>query len=289
MLDEKFLERLDAMRLRLRHPTSGGGGGLRQSKALGSSVEFLDFREYTHGDDIRRLDWNAYARFDKLFLKQFLEEQEASIHIIVDASASMAFGEPTKWETAVNLAQILCYLALIGNDRVTLYALQGDGYCHTRPLIGRQGYVKVAGFLEKLVPKGRTDLDAATAKLPLPQGRGMAVLLSDFLNPGGYEGALQSLRYRKQEVSALQLLCREELEPALEGAVQLVDSETGAVMEILASYDVLRRYRRTAEDFSEGLRRFCSHHRMGYALLRTEEHLEEVLLRELSRVGLLRN
>ncbi|MCL1855656.1 MAG: DUF58 domain-containing protein, partial [Clostridia bacterium] len=127
MLDEKFLIQLDAMRLRMRNPAAGGGGGLRKSKALGSSVEFSDFREYAHGDDIRRLDWNAYARFDKLFLKQFMEEQEASIHIIVDASASMAFGEPAKWETAVNLAQALCYLALIGNDRVTLYALQENG------------------------------------------------------------------------------------------------------------------------------------------------------------------
>jgi len=287
MLDEKFLERLDAMRLRMRHPTAGGGGGLRKSKALGSSVEFSDFREYTHGDDIRRLDWNAYARFDKLFLKQFMEEQEASIHIIVDASASMAFGEPTKWEAAVNLAQILCYLALVSNDRATLYALQGNSNSHTRPLTGRQGYVKVAEFLKNLAPKGKTDLASAVASLPLSQGRGKAVLLSDFLDPGGYESALQSLRYRKQEVSALQLLCREELEPSMEDAVQLVDSETGATMEILASYDMLKRYRRTVKGFLEGLRRFCSRHGISYAMLRAEDPLENVLLRELSRVGLL--
>ena len=287
MLDDQFLERLDAMRLRMRHPAAGGGGGLRRSKALGSSVEFSDFREYTHGDDIRRLDWNAYARFDKLFLKQFMEEQEASIHIIVDASASMAFGEPTKWETTVNLAQILCYLALVGNDRVTLCALHGRDCSSTHPLMGRQGYVKAADFLKKIAPKGKTDLAAAVASLPLSQGRGMAILMSDFLNLGGYEGALQSLRYRKQEVSALQLLCREELEPSMEDAVQLVDSETGATMEIMASYDVLRRYRRTVKDFLEGMRRFCSRQSIDYAVLRTEDHLENTILRELFRVGLL--
>ncbi|MCL1855574.1 MAG: hypothetical protein FWF86_07565, partial [Clostridia bacterium] len=130
-------------------------------------------------------------------------------------------------------------------------------------------------------------LGASIAGLPLPQGRGIAVLLSDFLSPGGYEGALQSMRYRKQEVTAIQLICREELEPALEDAVQLVDSETGATLEILANYDALKRYRKTAETFWEGLRRFCSRHSMNYALLHAEDPLENVHLRELLRIGLL--
>lgn len=287
MLDEKFLARLDAMRLRMRHPAANNAGGLRRSKALGSSVEFSDFREYVHGDDIRRLDWNAYARFDKLFLKLFMEEQEAQVHLILDASASMAFGEPSKWETAAGLAQALCYLALIGGDRVTLYAVQGREFQQTRPLMGRQGMVAAGEFLEKLLPKGRTELSYVLPRLPIPQGRGMAVVLSDFLSPDGYESALGSLRYRKQEVSALQIASRQELEPELQDAVQLLDSETGEILEILASYDVLKRYRKAAADYLQELRGFCHQNSMSYAMLPAEGDLEKILLRELARSGLL--
>lgn len=287
MLDEQFLQRLDALSLRLRHPAAGGVGGLRRSKALGSSVEFSDFREYAEGDDIRRLDWNAYARFDKLFLKLFMEEQEAHVNLVVDASRSMEFGEPSKWETAVKLAETLCYLALNGNDRVTVYALHGDTHAHTRSLSGRQGFMAASDFLAKQKPEGATNLEVSVPRLPIPGGKGVTVLLSDFLNRGGYETALHSLRYRKQEVTALQILSQEELEPSFEDAVQLVDSETGEILEILASYDTLRQYREAVREFWEGLRRFSHQGGMGYALMRTEADVEKTMLRELTQVGLL--
>ena len=287
MLSDQFLARLDALQLRVRHPSAGGAGGFRRSKALGSSVEFSDFREYVPGDDVRRLDWNAYARFDKLFLKQFMEEQETYVNIVIDESASMRFGEPCKWDMAVQLAQILCYLALTGNDRVVLYAIRGAAATCTAPLTGRQGYVKAASFLEALTPQGKTDLCAAVATLHIPQGRGITVLISDFLSPNGYEGAVKSLRYRKQEVTAIQLLCQQELEPSLEDAVQLVDSETGDMLEVLASYDVLRRYQKTVNSFIDGLKRFCSQNSAGYVLLHSEDDLEKNILRELAQTGLL--
>ncbi len=287
MLDEKFLQRLDALSLRMRHPASGGMGGLRRSKALGTSVEFSDFREYAAGDDIRRLDWNAYARFDKLFLKLFMEEQEAHINLIVDASGSMAFGQPSKWESAVKLAEILGYLALKGTDRVTVFSLKGNGHTHTRPLSGRPGYVAAAEFLAGLAPGGTTDLEAAIAALPLPAGKGVTVLLSDFLSPSGYEKALKSLAYRKQEVTALQVLSLGELEPDMEDAVQLVDSETGEIMDVLASYDTLKEYREAAASYCQELKTFCHKGSMEYALLRTEDDVEQTMLRELTRMGLL--
>ena len=117
----------------MRHPAAGGSGGLRRSRALGSSVEFSDFREYAAGDDIRRVDWNAYARFDKLFLKLFMEEQEQRVHLIVDASASMDFG---KWKPACQLAQTLGYLCLCGGDSVTVYTLGGGGRAAYAPAPG---------------------------------------------------------------------------------------------------------------------------------------------------------
>lgn len=287
MLDEQFLKRLDAMSLHMRHPSAGGAGGLRKSKALGTSVEFSDFREYTLGDDLRRLDWNAYARFDKLFMKLFMEEQEAHVHLIVDASGSMAFGEPTKWETAVKLAEVLSYLALIGSDTVTLVALKGEEALYTRPLTGRQGFVNASEFLQNLSPGGTTDLPGAIKKIPIPAKRGLCVFLSDFLSPTGYETALQSLLYGKQEVTALQILCAQELNPTLEDAVQLVDAETGKNMEIMANYDVLKTYRQTVQTFLGELRRYCHQNGMAYAAFEAEANVEQTMLRDLSRIGLL--
>mgnify|MGYP000096187918 FL=1 len=156
MLSDSFLKRLDALALRMRHPAAGGSGGLRRSRALGSSVEFSDFREYAAGDDIRRVDWNAYARFDKLFLKLFMEEQEQRVHLIVDASASMDFG---KWKPACQLAQTLGYLCLCGGDSVTVYTLGGGGERHTRPLRGRHCYPELSAFLESVQPQGRAMIE----------------------------------------------------------------------------------------------------------------------------------
>ena len=287
MLDQAFLDRLDALKLHMHHPSTGGAGGLRRSKALGSSVEFSDFREYAAGDDIRRVDWNAYARFDRLFLKLFMEEQEAHVHVIVDASRSMLFGEPNKWETAVKLAQTISYLALAGNDRVTLYALQGEKFTATRPLAGRQGYLAATEFLEGISIGKATALSASVPRLPIAKGRGMSILLSDFLSRDGYEVALSSLQYRKQEVTALQILSEQERNPLMEDAVRLVDSETGEALEILAGYDTMRRYRNVVEEFIESLRKYCYQSSMGYALLNTEADFENIMLRELMRAGLL--
>lgn len=285
MLSDAFLKRLDALQLRMKHPASGGSGGLRRSKALGSSVEFSDFREYAAGDDIRRVDWNAYARFDRLFLKLFMEEQEQRVNLIVDASASMAFGEPTKWEAAKMLIQALSYLSLCGGDRLTLFTLSGGKERHTRQLSGRHCYPEAAEFVESTKPEGETLLDLP--RLPLPAVRGLSVLISDMLCEGGYERALQSLLYRKQETGVVMLWSREEWDPALEGPVELLDSETGQAFALNAGFDLLRRYRKTAQAYVEEVRAFCRSNGISHAFTIPEADFEEQMLRELSHTGLI--
>lgn len=284
MLTDTFLKRLDALALHMRHPASGGSGGLRRSKALGSSVEFSDFREYVPGDDIRRIDWNAFARFDRLFLKLFMEEQEQRVNLIVDASASMGFG---KWQAACQLAQTLGYLCLCGGDRVTVYALADGGERHTRPLQGRHSYPELASFLDGMKPSGKTLLDVAVPRLTLAPGRGMSVLISDLLSEDGYERAISSLLYRKQETSVLQLFSREEWEPQMEGVVELVDSETGERYPLAAGYDLLKRYRDTARAYVAQAAAFCRTHGVAHLFTVPEAAFEEQMLRELSRAGLI--
>ncbi|MBQ9196588.1 MAG: DUF58 domain-containing protein [Clostridia bacterium] len=283
MLSEGFLTRLDAMHLALRSPAQGGAGGLRRSRSLGSSVEFSDFREYAPGDDLRRLDWNAYARFDRLFLKLFMEEQETQVNILLDASASMA--ERGKWETAQGLAQIFSYLALRSGDRVTLCSLGSDAR-RTPSLSGRADYVKAAAFLEGVRPEGETLLCRDIQRLPLRPGRGVTVLITDLMSPDGYEKALQSLLYRKQEITLAHVLSPWEMAPELEGMVRLVDSETGEAREIAVSGDLLTDYRRTLDAFLSGAEGFCHDREIAYIRLLSDLDMENEALRALSRAGL---
>ncbi len=281
MLSDSFLKRLDALALRMRHPASGGSGGLRRSRALGSSVEFSDFREYAAGDDIRRVDWNAYARFEKLFLKLFMEEQEQRVHLIVDASASMDFG---KWEPACQLAQTLGYLCLCGGDSVTVHTLGGGGERHTRPLRGRHCYPELSAFLEGTRPQGRAMIETAVPAMRLAGGRGASVLIGDLLD--GWEQAVLSLLYRKQETSVLQVWSAAEWDPQLEDAAELVDSETGERFLTAGGYEALRRYRETARAYVEEVSAFCRARGVCHGLIIPEEPFEDQLIRALSAAGL---
>lgn len=284
MLTDAFLTKLDTLALRMRHPASGGAGGLRRSRALGSSVEFSDFREYSIGDDVRRIDWNAYARFERLFLKLFMEEQEQRVHLILDASASMGFG---KWEPARQLIEMLGYLCLCGGDRVTVYAVSNGAERHSRPLQGRQSYPALAEFIENVHPEGKTALYEGVSNIALPAGRGVTVLVSDLLDEGGYQRALQSLLYRKQETSVLQVFSRAEWEPQLEDVVELCDSETDAKLILSAGFETLKRYQDTARAYVEEIGAFCRKYGMTHVFLLPEEPFEEQMLREMSRCGLI--
>jgi uncharacterized protein (DUF58 family) len=286
MLSENFLQRLDALQLAMRAPAHGGAGGLRRSRSLGSSVEFSDFREYAPGDDLRRVDWNAYARFDRLFLKLFMEEQETCVHILLDCSASMDFGEPSKWQMAQNLAQLLCYMAIRGGDRAVIIAM-GQDIAASETFSGRAGFMRATDFLKALAPNGQLLLSAKVPRAPLHPGRGLCFVISDMMSEDGYETALQSLQYRKQEVSVLQVLSPWEMQPDLEGMVRLADQETSRKMEINAGQDTLKQYHRALTEHLHGIETFCCTRGMGDLLLTSDLDMEKTVLRELSRVGMI--
>lgn len=284
MLSDAFLNRLDTLALHIRRQSGAAGGGLRRSKALGSSVEFSDFREYAPGDDIRRIDWNAYARFERLFLKLFLEEREVQVNLIVDASASMGFGSPSKLRCASLLAQAIGYLALRGGDCVTAFTL-GTEVRRTRALRGRHCYAELAAFLDGAIAQGQARLNQSVPSLPLPNG-GMTVFVGDVLCEDGYDRAFHSLIYRRQELSVCQVLSPHEWEPSLETIAELEDSETGDTFVVAAGYDVLRRYREAAQSYVASLRAFLHARGAAHVLLLTEDDFEKALLRALSRSGL---
>lgn len=281
MLNDGILKRLDALSLRLHNLVRGSAGGARRTRTLGSSAEFSDFREYSIGDDIRRIDWNAYARFERLFLKLFMEEQEAVIHLIVDASASMK----AKWAFTGEAVQVIAYLALSGGDRVRIIAVSGMDVQESALFAGRKDFMKLVKFLDSIEPAGETKINEAIPRLRIRQ-RGMTVMFSDLFSDSGYDRAFTSLSYQKQELLMIHVLALEEVHPNMDGAVRLIDSETDARVDLLASGESMRRYRATLDRFMSSLKAEC--HKRNIVLISMVSHEDalEDLLRALMRDGM---
>lgn len=287
MLSDAFLHKLDSLQLSSRALARSGAGGARRSRALGTSAEFSDYREYLAGDDLRRVDWNAYARFERLFLKLFTEEREARVNLLVDMSASMGFGQKSKKDVACDIALSLCYLALRAGDRVRLFALHGARAQQSPELHGRADMVRADAFFSAQIAEGETSLNAAVRALPLPQGAGVSVLLTDLMDENGYDAALASLLYRRQEVTLVHVLCQDELSPPYTDAVRLIDSETDAPVELMITREVLDAYKSALEDLTSGAQGWCASHGAGFVRADTTMDMEREVLRALARAGLI--
>ena len=278
MLSDAFLSRLDTLMLAMKGRASGGAGGARRSRRTGSSAEFSDYREYIPGDDIRRIDWNAMARFDKIFLKLFMEEQESAVTVLLDGSGSMA----EKWTAARQAAEAVGYLALTGGDRLRVIFLQEDGNRLSPLLSGRQAYARLTQFLDTCAPAGAGSLTERVMRIEGLR-KGLCFLIADGYEEGGIGTALDNLRYRGQECALIQPLSPFELNPALDGAVKLTDAETGAAVNLLADREALESYRRALEAFLRDIRETCFRRETPYALLDAGKNFEEEFIPLLSQ------
>ncbi len=282
MVSDAYLARLDALRLAVRGRAQGGAGGTRRSAKLGSSAEFSDYREYIPGDDIRRLDWNALARFDRLFVKLFMEEQESAVTILLDGSASMA----EKWDTARMAAETVGYLALTGGDRLKVIFLR-EGEPRVSPVLaGRPAYARLEQFLDLCVPEGAGSLPESVRQLDGLR-KGLCFLISDCYAAEGMDGVLDYLRYCRQETGVIHVLSAFELRPELEGALKLTDAENGETVDVLADRGVLRQYESALEAFLEDVRGSCFRREAPYMLLDAGKNFEEEMIPMLVKTGII--
>lgn len=289
LLSPAQLQTLDALSLSARKAFTGSSKGEKRSPKRGSSVEFADFRSYNIGDDIRRIDWNAYARFDKLYLKMFLEEEDLDLTLLVDSSASMSFGTPTKLRAACEVAGALGYVGLANFDRVSA-ATFGEGIrTQFPPSRGKGAAGQLLNFLERPEASGRADFAEVTRRVTLAAKRsGVCVVVSDFLFPEGYERGLKTLAARGFETTVIQLLAREELEPTLTGDLKLVDAEDGTVKEISVTASLLKAYKANLDAYTAGLRSFCLRYGMNYVLIGNDTPIEDTVGRMLRGAGVVK-
>jgi uncharacterized protein (DUF58 family) len=283
LFDEAFLRRLEQLELASRRLTAGRMKGERRSVRRGQSVEFADYRTYAHGDDLRQLDWNAYARLEKLFLKLFVEEEDVTVHILVDASRSMDYGEPNKLDAARRAAAALGYLGLASMDRVSV-AFLGDGAATgMRPIRGKNRALELFSFLSTPRTERMTGLAAAArAYAGRLRGSGPLLLISDLMDPG-YLDALRDLAGTRCQLSVLHLLAPDELEPDVPADARLVDSETGHAIEVSGDDDLVERYRARLADWGAEISAFVSRRGGAYVQVPTDIELADLLFDVLRR------
>lgn len=288
LLEPALMARLDRLALSARKVQLGVAKGERKSKRKGVSTDFADYRDYVQGDDLRHVDWNLYGRLDSLHLKVYQDQEDLTLTLLLDASESMLFGAPTKFEFARKLAVALGYVALARYDRVVVEAFSDGAHQRLEPCRGRAAVRKFFAFMEGLQARGGTQLDAACRALAARQPKkGVTMIISDFFDESGFEGPLRQLT-QCGEVYAIQVLAPEELDPRLSGDLKLIDAETGGFAEISVTGALLDAYQQRREEFTGAIRQYCNARGMGHFLVSSATPVDSFVLDTLRRGGVLR-
>ena len=289
LIDPEFLHKLEQLELVSKKIFVGRMKGERKSKRRGSSVEFADHRQYSVGDDLRHIDWNVYGRLDRLFLKLFLEEEDLHFYTLLDTSLSMDFGEPTKLHYGKQVAAALAFIGLVNHDRVMLDTFSTGLDAGMNSVRGRSQMYRVVGYLDKLAASGASDLTAAAKSFAIKHaGKGVVVIISDFLDKRGYEPALRYLLARNMDIYVIHVMAREEVEPELVGDLRLVDAEDDDVAEITVSAPLLRRYKDNLNAFVGGLKEWCTKRGITYIFTTNQNPFDKLILNYLRERGLVR-
>lgn len=289
LLDPSWLSRLERLQLATRKAVSGRYAGKRRARQLGSSMEFADFRAYVPGDDLRQLDWNAYARSGKLFLKKYLDETELHVSLYIDCSRSMSYGQPSKLSRSLQIAAALGYLSLCQLDHVSVYAFDSRIVASLRDLQGKGQAHRLLHFLSTVPEGGAGDLHAALRQPGAVRGKaGISIVLSDFLFPAGYADGLAYLQAARQEVTLVQVLSREELQPDYTGELRLIDAETSQAKEVSMTGLLLAEYQKSLQQYRQELAAFAYGRGIAFTGIEAEQSLESIVFHVFRQAGMIR-
>jgi uncharacterized protein (DUF58 family) len=278
--DDEFLKKLEYLYIVSKKIMAGQQQAERKTKIVGSGIEFADHRPYSPGDDFRGLDWKVFARTEKLFLRLFEEEEDLYIYFLIDCSRSMQLGEPNKLDYAKRVAAALGYIGLSNLDRVSIIPFSSKLDGRLPPSRGKAQIFKIFDFLDGMQAGQHTSLEQAFKTFVTQnKRRGMAVVLSDFYDPTGFEEGMNYLRYYKFDPIVIHVYDRRELEPTVQGELQLVDCETGDVREITVTPEIVKEYRQAFEEFGRELEEFCTRKQILYFRVPIQETFDDLVLR----------
>src|SRR5665213_483836 len=288
LLNPAFMARLDQLDVMSRKLLAGKMKGERRSKRRGQSVEFADYRNYVVGDDLRFIDWNIYARLDRLFLKLFLEEEDLSLYVLVDVSKSCDFGNPAKAYYMKQVAAALGYIGLVHYNRVPISPMADGIVAQTGALRGRRRVSQMIDFVDKLKPAGPSHLADACKKFALQhRQKGVCVVLSDFFDKGGYENGLRYVAGGKYDLFGVQCLAPQEIEPDLQGDLKLRDVEDDDLAEVSITQPLLKQYKANLNAYCLSLKDYLTRRGGTYLFTSTAVPFDTLVLNYLRERGLL--
>lgn len=293
-LNDEFFSRLETIALEFRQNMAGFFGGKHRTRSYGQTVEFADYREYQLGDDIRRIDWNLYSRFEKHFLKLFTDERQMHCQIYLDCSASMGKDNPKKAAYALGMAAAIAYLSIHNMDKVSI-KLMKKNYVEdlAGTIVGKNTFFKAISDLENLQFENETDIEEAILSTPNPGfNDGLSVIISDFLTESSWKKAVDFLSFRKRQVLLIQVLTPEEVEPPFAGRMHFIDSEAVDMsdtknMRIRITRGMQMAYDEALRDFKEDLKSFCISRGADFVSVRTDRDLGKTIFGELLKIGMI--
>ena len=293
-LNDEFFSRLETLSLELRADLAGFFGGKHLVRTYGQTVEFADYRESALGDDIRRIDWNLYSRFEKYFLKLFTDERQMHTQIFIDCSASMGKDNPQKASYTLATAAALGYLSIHNMDKISYHLIRGDKVSDPYgTIVGKKAFFRAISDLENLEFDGDSDISSAVVKCPTTGNNdGLTVIISDFFTENDWKRAVDYLTYKKRQVLLVQILTPEERDPLYTGRVNLIDVEAEDFsdvknMRINIDRSAQLAYEEAMKDFVEELNSFCNSRGASFVSVCTDQPIERMLFKELLKVGIM--
>lgn len=293
-LNDGFFSRLETLALNLRTNLAGFFGGKHLVNTYGQTVEFADFREYMLGDDIRRIDWNLFSRFEKYFIKLFTDERQMHVQIFLDCSASMERQSPEKAAYAVAIAAALGFLAVHNMDKVSFNLMKNDrSENNNGTIVGKNAFFRAISELENLEFDGDTDMASAITNSPnTGNNDGLTVIISDFLTESDWKKAVDYLSYKKRQVLLVQVLSPDELDPPYSGRVHMIDAESLDIgdpknMKLKVTRSMQLAYAEALNDFIADMRSFCVKRGAGFMTVDCSKPIEKMIFGELLKVGIM--
>ncbi len=289
-INEAFLQRVEMLQTVLKNNIAGLFGGNHKSRTYGSSCEFVDYRNYVPGDDITKIDWNAYARFETLYLKLYLDERQLHTKIYIDISQSMAFGDGKKAETALQIAATLAYLSVTELDRVSVYTIKDSEVTEViSSLSGRERYFAEITKLNDIEFGGGCFITDGLMPTQVGYGDGLSVIISDFLTDSDYENAIDYLADKKRDVLCVQVLTGEEINPKVRGKNVFYDSEDmGRSYRKNINKDIIRAYREAVKYVQDRLRNYCNARGAEYILVTDDKPVDEIFFEQLTELWVMK-
>lgn len=289
-MNDELLQQMETVQTLIKNNVAGLFGGNHRTRTYGSSSEFADYRDYLEGDDTSKIDWNVYARTEKLYMKLFLDERQMHTKIYIDASRSMTFEDAKKAKCALQIAATYAYISINEMDKVSVYAIKGNAVeLILGPIVGKEAFMSEISKLDNIVFDGDAGISEAIIPTSVGYGDGMSVIISDFLTDSNYEDAIDHLAGKRRDVLCIQLLTEEEMSPSARGKMHFFDSEDGAKFyRKNIDREIARAYLRALEYSTDRIKNYCAARGADYVLAMAEEPVSKIFLEKLVNMGVIK-